>query len=72
MNLIKAAALVAIALLLAGCKPPKFDQEITCPGFHAWRVAVYEYGNANSYVVIYPDYTKVVVDRTECVIAHVN
>lgn len=65
-------SVIAAAALLSGCKPPKFDQEITCPTFHAWRVAVYEYSDAGMLAVLYPDYTLVKVEKTECVIARVN
>lgn len=60
--------LVLALVLLAGCKPPKFNQKITCPSFHAVNVAIYIYQQENSYVVLYPDLSRVVVDRTECVI----
>jgi hypothetical protein len=65
MKLIFAVPL--LCLLLAGCKPPKFDSEITCPGFHARGVAVYDQGGP-LLGVVYPDHSFAKVDRTECVI----
>ena len=65
--ILRIGGLVAFALVLAGCKPPKFDQMIVCPAFEARGVAIYLYGD--SYVVLFPDKTHVAVDRTECVVA---
>ncbi len=56
------------AVLLAGCKPPQFDRAITCPTFHAEHVAIYEYSDPGMIGILYPDYSWVKVDKTECVI----
>lgn len=64
--------LVLVLTLLAGCKPPKFNQKIDCPTFHAVNVAIYLYQYENAYLVLYPNLNRVVVDRTECVIETVK
>ena len=83
MRLLRVSGMTAAAVLLAGCAllltscaafrphPPKFDSEITCPEFHARGVAVYVYDDA-LLSVLYPDYSRVKVDRTQCVIKAVK
>jgi hypothetical protein len=68
MRLIRISVLAAVFVLLAGCKPPDFDQTITCPAFHADHVAVYEFVDPRMLGVLYPDYSYVRVDKTECVV----
>lgn len=69
MNRFMTIVLVLFSILLAGCKPPHFDQTITCPGFHAEHVAIYEYSNPGMLGVLYKDHSWTKVDKTECVIS---
>ncbi len=60
-------AVVVLAVALAGCKPPKYDQAIDCPTFHAEGVAVYIW-NSGLFVVRHPDDTTELVSEVGCVI----
>ncbi|MES2136980.1 MAG: hypothetical protein V4502_07980 [Pseudomonadota bacterium] len=69
--MLRVSLVILAALALTGCKPPKFDLLIVCPAFEASGVAVYQYSDPNSYLVVHPDHSWVKVDRTECVITTV-
>lgn len=72
MKLIRLSGLLTGLIFLAGCKPPKFNQEINCPRFHAVNVSVFEYSNPGMFDVLYPDYTWTKVEKTECIITIVK
>lgn len=62
-------ALLAGLLASTGCKPPKFNQRITCPlaGFSAAGVAVYALADGN-FFVLYPDKQYARVSHESCVV----
>ena len=62
------AAILALALLLAWCKSPKYDRTLECPGLHAVGVAVYVW-DSGLFIVRYPDHTYKVVSEIGCVLS---
>lgn len=67
--MIRLALLAFAVVALVGCKPPKFDQSITCDnGFSAYHVSAYSADARRVYVLHEDKSYEVLVDET-CIIS---